>query len=241
MTRPLNLRERLFERGIRMHQFLNDNGLLHVELSKMQSGKREPGDRYVLAVQDALGIEREEAIRLLRMPATRKTADTPFNAFLLAHGKRPIEVAETAGLSVHAVESYCCGRVRRPHPKAIRALAFAIGCPVEEVVQALEANPGRKQKRREHDAAVRARARAVGCPADLALQQARLGRVMAQAERCKGLRIASQRAYDLLRELVQDATACARWLSLGERRFLARLETALEHYQAVHRLERVAA
>lgn len=235
----MTLRERLGARGLSVDQFCKRYTLAPFKLTEIRSGRATRYvDRYAEAVQDALGIERAEAVELLMAPAPPRLAESPFNRLLMRHSKRPCEVAQACGLSRDTISGYSSGRVRFPRDERSIALAAAIGCTVRELRLACEASKGQPRKRRTSPVVVVPDAPRVmpSGPVPAAVLTVR-ERLAAIGER---IRIESLRAYEALRALVQSAIAASRWLEAAELRLVHRLEDALEIYQKAHRLEEAA-
>ena len=203
----------LYRRGLTVAEFCRRYRIQSSGLSRTRNGIYRPLERYVLAVQDAVAVDREAAVELLLSAGgpQGKVMDSEVKAEairLCGSGMTAEAVGVQLGVSGRAVRYWLQWGTERRR----KGSAWAKG----------KATPKQKTP------AMR--------------EVSRLRRVMLQAKRVPGgqLRIASPGAYESLRKICNEAAFFTRALARSEQRFLVRLETALESYQRVHGLERAA-
>lgn len=211
-TSPLALA--LYDKGLTLGEWCKKYAIQTSGLSRVRTGHYRPSERYVVAIMDAIGCDRGKAVELL----------------LSETG--PQGKAHDPGCKALAIRLYQEGM-------PVLQVAAQFGVSYRAVYYWLLHGPETRRAPGHRKGASRRAPRR----AEPIREVARLRKVMRQAAKVPNghMRIANEKAYESLRKIHADALSIAWALKKHEQVFISKLEGALEHYQLMHRLERVAA
>lgn len=230
------LRERLAERGWTISRFLMCHRVYPKALSAYRAGRAEPADRHVDALRSVLGIDRDEAIELLKEPTDCRSGKTPLPLYVLANrcGVGRKRAASSCRMTVSRFSNIAQGRAEATEEE-VGIIAAGLSASVDEVRTALEHTKARILVSREcrHPIGIDEfdRPPLLGDKdPEFRPAQEQLRKVMriAADRSIRGIRNAA--CYERLRVVAQAGDQFNAWLEPEEQDFLFKLNALLERF-----------